>query len=33
MVAEIKTISRINPYYWGKYFWTARRLLADNFPE
>jgi len=22
------TISRIDPYYWGKYFWTARRLLT-----
>ena len=23
------TISRIDPYYWGKYFWTARRLLTE----
>jgi cell wall-associated NlpC family hydrolase len=23
------TISRIDPYYWGKYFWTARRLLKE----
>ena len=23
------TISRINPYYWGNYFWTARRLLTE----
>ena len=23
------TISRIDPDYWGKYFWTARRLLAQ----
>jgi cell wall-associated NlpC family hydrolase len=22
------TISRMDPYYWDKYFWTARRLLA-----
>ena len=23
------TISRMDPYYWDKYFWTARRLLAE----
>jgi len=23
------TISRIDPYYWDKYFWTARRLLTE----
>ena len=23
------TISRIDPYYWDKYFWTARRLLPE----
>ena len=22
------TISRMDPHYWGKYFWTARRLLT-----
>ena len=27
------TISRISPFYWRKYFWVARRLLVDNFPE
>ena len=21
------TISKIDPYYWGKYYWTARRIL------
>jgi probable lipoprotein NlpC len=21
------TVSEIDPYYWGKYFWTARRIL------
>jgi cell wall-associated NlpC family hydrolase len=26
------TISKINPYYWGKYFWTARRLLTEYPP-
>ncbi len=26
------TISRIDPYYWGKYFWTARRLLTEYPP-
>ena len=24
------TISRIDPVYWGNYFWTARRLLPDH---
>ena len=23
------TISRMDPYYWDKYFWTARRLLTE----
>ena len=23
------TISRMDPYYWDKYFWTARRLLTQ----
>ena len=23
------TISRMDPYYWDKYFWTARRLLPE----
>jgi cell wall-associated NlpC family hydrolase len=23
------TISRIDPVYWGNYFWMARRLLPD----
>ena len=23
------TISRIDPYYWGKYYWTARRVLTE----
>ena len=23
------TISRMDPYYWDKYFWTARRLLKE----
>jgi cell wall-associated NlpC family hydrolase len=23
------TISRMAPYYWDKYFWTARRLLTE----
>jgi cell wall-associated NlpC family hydrolase len=21
------TVSKIDPYYWGKYYWTARRIL------
>jgi hypothetical protein len=21
------TISKIDAYYWGKYFWTARRII------
>jgi cell wall-associated NlpC family hydrolase len=24
------TISKIDPHYWGKYFWTARRILPDK---
>jgi cell wall-associated NlpC family hydrolase len=24
------TISRIDAHYWGKYYWTARRLLPDT---
>jgi cell wall-associated NlpC family hydrolase len=23
------TISRIDPLYWGKYYWTARRLYRN----
>jgi len=23
------TISRMDPYYWDKYYWTARRLLTE----
>jgi cell wall-associated NlpC family hydrolase len=23
------TISKMDPYYWDKYFWTARRLLTE----
>jgi cell wall-associated NlpC family hydrolase len=26
------TISRIDPVYWGNYFWQARRLLPDDPP-
>ena len=26
------TISRIDPHYWGKYFWKARRLLPEYPP-
>jgi len=26
------TISRIEPHYWGKYFWKARRLLPEYPP-
>jgi cell wall-associated NlpC family hydrolase len=25
-------ISRIDPYYWGKYYWTARRILPSVHP-
>jgi cell wall-associated NlpC family hydrolase len=25
------TVSEIDPYYWGKYFWTARRILFFDF--
>jgi cell wall-associated NlpC family hydrolase len=25
-------ISRIDPYYWGKYYWTARRVLSSAHP-
>ncbi len=24
------TISRMDPYYWDQYYWTARRVLPDN---
>jgi cell wall-associated NlpC family hydrolase len=24
------TISNIDEYYWGKYYWTARRILPDS---
>ena len=24
------TISKMDRYYWGKYYWTARRILAPN---
>ena len=24
------TVSEIDPYYWGKYFWTARRILPAD---
>ena len=24
------TVSRIDEYYWGKYYWTARRILPAN---
>ena len=24
------TISKINAYYWGKYFWTARRIIPAS---
>jgi cell wall-associated NlpC family hydrolase len=23
------TVSKMDPYYWDKYFWTARRLLTE----
>jgi cell wall-associated NlpC family hydrolase len=26
------TISRIDPHYWGKYFWKAHRLLPEYPP-
>jgi hypothetical protein len=25
-------ISQIDPYYWGKYYWTARRVLSSAHP-
>ena len=24
------TVSQIDPYYWGKYYWTARRILPES---
>ena len=24
------TISKIDKYYWGKYFWTAKRIIPDS---
>lgn len=24
------TLSKIDQYYWGKYYWTARRILSDS---
>jgi cell wall-associated NlpC family hydrolase len=24
------TISKIDEYYWGKYFWTAKRIIPDS---
>lgn len=24
------TVSKIDPYYWGKYYWTARRILPAS---
>jgi cell wall-associated NlpC family hydrolase len=24
------TVSKIDAYYWGKYYWTARRILPDR---
>jgi len=24
------TLSKIDPYYWGKYYWTARRILSAS---
>jgi cell wall-associated NlpC family hydrolase len=24
------TLSKIDKYYWGKYYWTARRILSDS---
>jgi cell wall-associated NlpC family hydrolase len=24
------TISKIDEYYWGKYFWTAKRIISDS---
>jgi cell wall-associated NlpC family hydrolase len=24
------TLSEIDQYYWGKYYWTARRILSDS---
>ena len=24
------TVSKIDPYYWGKYYWTARRILPTD---
>jgi cell wall-associated NlpC family hydrolase len=24
------TVSKIDAHYWGKYYWTARRILPDN---
>ncbi len=26
------TISKIDKYYWGKYFWTARRIIPTSNP-
>ena len=25
------TISKIDEYYWGKYFWMAKRIIPDHF--
>jgi cell wall-associated NlpC family hydrolase len=27
------TISKMDRYYWGKYYWTARRILSANGPH
>jgi cell wall-associated NlpC family hydrolase len=27
------TVSKIDAYYWGKYYWTARRILPASGPQ